>query len=292
MVKKSNYSVLDTETSGLPNEPLAEVIEVAFQILSHKDLSVIAEFESLVKPKNINLNEPLPKWAQGAFRVNNISIEELKTAPSPEEVCEKIIGIFNAAKKPIVVAQNSAFDMEMMDRLFGGCGYDFTKYIYRPVIDLYVISHLLWVYDANMPNLKLQTVAEKMDVKILVDSETFFDSLKKDFRHARSNVYVQAMTFEGDKAGKELCAIMESSPAKDKRILIDSYIKAIINLQLNLILKYHLTSLLHSSTDNSPDEILSILFVVCSIFAKAFVILENCPVFSKKWLPFYLSYPV
>jgi len=166
MVKKSNYSVLDTETTGLMNEPLAEVVEIAFQILSHKDLSVVAEFESLVKPKNIDLNKPLPKWAEGAFRVNNISLEDLKTAPASEEICEKIIGIFNAAKKPIIVAQNSAFDMEMMDRLFKSAGYDFGKYIFRPVIDLYAISHMLWVYDADMPNLKLQTVAEKMGTKI------------------------------------------------------------------------------------------------------------------------------
>ncbi len=165
MVKKSNYCVIDTETTGLDSEPLAEVIEVAFQILNYKDLSVMAKFESLIKPENIDLNGSLPKWALGAFRVNNISIEELKLAPSAEEVCEKIIGIFNAAKKPIIVAQNSAFDMEMLNRLFDVCGYKMNKYIWRPVIDLYAISHLLWVYDAGMPNLKLQTIAEKMDVK-------------------------------------------------------------------------------------------------------------------------------
>lgn len=213
MVKKSNYSVLDTETSGLPDEPLAEVVEVAFQILSHKDLSVIAEFESLVKPKNINLNEPLPKWAQGAFRVNNISIEELKSAPSPEEVCEKIIGIFNAAKKPIIVAQNSAFDMEMMDRLFGGCGYNFTKYIYRPVIDLYVISHLLWVYDANMPNLKLQTVAEKMDVKMENAHRAMGDVI------TTANVFRKFMMFFKNK-GVEISNVTVAPPKKKQQLVV------------------------------------------------------------------------
>lgn len=68
-----------------------------------------------------------------------------------------------------------------------------------------------------------------MDIEILVNSKEFSDRLKKDMQHARSDIYVQAMTFEGDKAGKELCAIIESSRARDKRILIDSYIKAIIN---------------------------------------------------------------
>ncbi|MBN2411747.1 phosphatidylserine/phosphatidylglycerophosphate/cardiolipin synthase family protein [candidate division KSB1 bacterium] len=68
-----------------------------------------------------------------------------------------------------------------------------------------------------------------MNIEILVDSENFFNRLKKDIQQAHSNIYVQAMTFEGDKAGKELCQIMESSPTQDKRVLIDSYIKAIIN---------------------------------------------------------------
>lgn len=166
MVKKSNFCVLDTETTGLLNEPKAEVIEIALQIMDHKNLEVIAEFESLVKPTNIDLNKPIPQWAQGAFRVNNISINELKNAPAAEEVCEKIIGIFNAAKKPLIVAQNAGFDIGMLKRLFKSCNYDFQQYVYNPVIDLYAISTLLWMYDANTPNIKLSTVAEKMKVSL------------------------------------------------------------------------------------------------------------------------------
>lgn len=166
MVKKSNFCVLDTETTGLLNEDRAEIIEIAFQILDYKQLNVIAKFESLVKPKNIDLDKPLPSWAQGAFRINNISVDALKTAPSPEEICEKIIGILNAAKKPLFVAQNARFDLTMMERLFKSCGYDIYDYIYNPVIDLYALSILFWMNDANMPNIKLQTIAEKMGVKL------------------------------------------------------------------------------------------------------------------------------
>lgn len=55
----------------------------------------------------------------------------------------------------------------------------------------------------------------------------------KDFREraneAKKSLFVQAMTFEGDSAGEELIDIMASSPAKDKRLLVDSYSKAVIN---------------------------------------------------------------
>lgn len=46
---------------------------------------------------------------------------------------------------------------------------------------------------------------------------------------ASHSLLVQAMTFEGDSAGKDLIRIMMKSPAKDKRLLIDSYSKAVIN---------------------------------------------------------------
>lgn len=42
-------------------------------------------------------------------------------------------------------------------------------------------------------------------------------------------LFVQAMTFEGDKAGEQLIRLMMESPAKDKRLLVDSYSKAVIN---------------------------------------------------------------
>ena len=196
MAKKANYCVIDTETTGLDSEPLAEAIEVAFQILSYKDLSVIAKFKSLIKPQNIDLDKQIPKWAVMAFKVNNISIEELKSAPSAEEVCEKIIGIFNAAKKPIIVAQNSAFDMEMLNRLFNSCGYKFDKYTWRPVIDLYAISHLLWIYDAGMPNLKLQTIAEKMDVKVENAHRAMGDVI------VTANIFRKFMLFFKDKGNE------------------------------------------------------------------------------------------
>ena len=117
-------------------------------------------------------------------------------APSAEEVCEKIIGIFNAAKKPIIVAQNSAFDMEMLNRLFDACEYKFNKYIWGPVIDLYVISHLLWVYDAGMPNLKLGTVAEKMDVKVENSHRAMGDVI------VAANVFKKFMLFFKDKGNE------------------------------------------------------------------------------------------
>lgn len=165
MVWKSNYSIIDTETTGFLSEPLSEVIEVALIALDKNDLSEVVKFESLIKPANIDLDKPIPEWARGAFDVHNIPVDELKKAPSAEEVCYKIIGIFKKLKKPILVGQNIDFDIRMLRRLFRSCDEDFDKYFFSPIIDLYSISYMFWHNDPDTPNLKLHTVAKKLNIK-------------------------------------------------------------------------------------------------------------------------------
>ncbi|WP_425392903.1 phospholipase D-like domain-containing protein [Ekhidna sp.] len=53
--------------------------------------------------------------------------------------------------------------------------------------------------------------------------------LKEVASKAKESFYAQAMTFEGDEAGKWLIELMKSSPAKQKKLLIDSYSKLVIN---------------------------------------------------------------
>ena len=55
---------------------------------------------------------------------------------------------------------------------------------------------------------------------------------------ANESFLAQAMTFEGDEAGKWLIEIMKASPAKDKRLLIDCYSKVVINDHFILSKKY------------------------------------------------------
>ncbi|MEO9870128.1 phospholipase D-like domain-containing protein [Ekhidna sp.] len=57
-------------------------------------------------------------------------------------------------------------------------------------------------------------------------------------REAKESLLAQAMTFEGDDAGRWLIDIMKASPAKDKRLLIDSYSKVVINDHFVKSLKY------------------------------------------------------
>ena len=55
---------------------------------------------------------------------------------------------------------------------------------------------------------------------------------------AENSFLAQAMTFEGDEAGKWLIDVMKASPAKEKRLLIDSYSKVVVNDHFVKSLKY------------------------------------------------------
>lgn len=74
--------------------------------------------------------------------------------------------------------------------------------------------------------------------KILLGSEAFMKRLEEVASNASQSFYAQAMTFEGDQAGKWLVEVMKSSPAKEKKLLIDSYSKLVINDHFIPSLKY------------------------------------------------------
>ncbi|WP_436517811.1 phospholipase D-like domain-containing protein [Ekhidna sp. To15] len=65
--------------------------------------------------------------------------------------------------------------------------------------------------------------------KILLGSKAFMERLEEVGSNAKDSLLAQAMTFEGDAAGRWLIDTMKASPAKDKRLLVDSYSKVVIN---------------------------------------------------------------
>lgn len=68
-----------------------------------------------------------------------------------------------------------------------------------------------------------------MKIEILVDSDVFWEDLQKEILDAKECVLGQTMSFEGDEVGRMFSETIIQSAAKDKRLLLDSYIRAIIN---------------------------------------------------------------
>lgn len=77
-----------------------------------------------------------------------------------------------------------------------------------------------------------------MNAEILVDSGNFMNRLELEVLNAEKSVYIQAMSFEGDEAGKSLIDILLKSKATDIRLCVDSYSKLVINDQFIYSLRY------------------------------------------------------
>ncbi len=68
-----------------------------------------------------------------------------------------------------------------------------------------------------------------MGIEVLVNFSEFWSRLREDIRAAQESVFVQTFAFEGDVVGKQLSAALLSSPAKDKRVLADSFTRIVLS---------------------------------------------------------------
>jgi cardiolipin synthase len=66
-------------------------------------------------------------------------------------------------------------------------------------------------------------------VQVFSKSGDFFDQLTKDVKNAEKSVLIQCMSFEADSVGEKLISLLKSRPGLDRKILIDSYSKFVVN---------------------------------------------------------------
>jgi cardiolipin synthase len=69
-------------------------------------------------------------------------------------------------------------------------------------------------------------------LELLLDAAEFWPRAKPDILGARERVYAQALSFEGDTAGREVAAALTASPAADRRVLVDCFTKHVVSDRL------------------------------------------------------------
>lgn len=70
------------------------------------------------------------------------------------------------------------------------------------------------------------------NIELLVDSSDYFRRLREDVASARRYVLAQALSFEGDAAGLGMGDLMLTSKAPDRRVVIDSFTRHVVNDRL------------------------------------------------------------
>jgi cardiolipin synthase len=68
-----------------------------------------------------------------------------------------------------------------------------------------------------------------MSVELFVNFSEFWSRLREDISRAQESVFVQTFAFEGDSVGKQLAEALLSSPARDKRVLADSFTRIVLS---------------------------------------------------------------
>lgn len=68
-----------------------------------------------------------------------------------------------------------------------------------------------------------------MTYELLVGSAAFWARASQDIARARHRVLAQAMTFEGDGAGRRVADAIAAAPVTDRRVLVDDYSRHVIN---------------------------------------------------------------
>lgn len=66
-------------------------------------------------------------------------------------------------------------------------------------------------------------------VRVLSNSDDFFDQLTKDVKNAEKSVLIQCMSFEADYVGNNLVSLLNSRPDIERKILIDDYSRFVVN---------------------------------------------------------------
>jgi cardiolipin synthase len=64
---------------------------------------------------------------------------------------------------------------------------------------------------------------------LLVDFKEFWSRLSADILSARESVLIQTFALEGDSVGQQLSAALKSSPAREKKILADSFTRIVLS---------------------------------------------------------------
>jgi len=162
-IEEIEFSIFDTETTGLEPESGDRIIELAALRIKNKEK--LASFHTLINPER-NISEE-------AFLVNRISQDMLKDAPKIKEI---IPGFFDFIKDSILCAYNASFDLAFLNQELKLNNYKFPQEII--VIDILKMARRL------MPGLgsyALISVAEELKLK------------KKQIHRALSDV---ELTFE------------------------------------------------------------------------------------------------
>ncbi|MEK9874468.1 MAG: 3'-5' exonuclease [Pelagibacteraceae bacterium] len=149
-LEQSNFSILDTETTGLHVEKGDQIISVASLKVSDLKIDEKNYLDELVNP-----NMKIP---ESSTKIHNITDEQVKSKPSLLEISEKILKFL---KKSVLVGHNINFDINFLKENSKGSQLADRMKVIKSIDTIYLTAGLF----PDLKNYELSNLCEYFNIK-------------------------------------------------------------------------------------------------------------------------------
>ena len=172
-LEETNFSILDTETTGLHVEKGDQIISVASLRVCNLKISEEKILNELVNPKM--------KIPEASIKIHNITDDKVQSKPTLFEINEKILRFI---KKSILVGHNINFDINFLKENSKGSPLANRMNVIKAIDTIYLTASLF----PNLKNYDLNNICNKLDIK--TDDQTRHSALGDCTITARLFIYL------------------------------------------------------------------------------------------------------
>ena len=149
-LEQSNFSILDTETTGLHVEKGDQIISIASLKVSDLKIDEQNYLDELVNP-----NMKIP---ESSTKIHNITDEQVKSKPSLLQISEKILKFL---KKSVLVGHNINFDINFLKENSKGSQLADRMKVIKSIDTIYLTASLY----PDLKNYELSNLCEYFNIK-------------------------------------------------------------------------------------------------------------------------------
>ena len=172
-LEETNFSILDTETTGLHVEKGDQIISVASLRVSNLRIGDEKVLNELVNPQM--------KIPEASIKIHNITDDQVQSKPTLIEINEKILKFI---KKSILVGHNINFDINFLKENSKGSPLANRMNVIKAIDTIYLTASLF----PNLKNYDLNNICNKLDIK--TDDQTRHSALGDCIITARLFIYL------------------------------------------------------------------------------------------------------
>ena len=149
-LEQSNFSILDTETTGLHVEKGDQIISIASLKVCDLKIDEKNYLDELVNP-----NMKIP---ESSTKIHNIKDDQVKSKPSLLEISEKILKFL---KKSVLVGHNINFDINFLKENSKGSQLADRMKVIKSIDTIYLTASLF----PDLKNYELSNLCEYFNIK-------------------------------------------------------------------------------------------------------------------------------